>query len=79
MTNQAGVEIDLGLNGFCIPGGHNRMINLLIVWTVRAYLLAKRDVKIDSQFFEFPEVCFERGDPLFECNFFFLGQYIGEM
>jgi hypothetical protein len=79
ITNQAGVEVDLGLNGFCVPGGHNRMINFLVVWAIRAYSLAKRDVKIDSQFLEFPEVCFERGHPLFECDFFLLGQYVLQM
>ena len=44
------IEVNFLFDGSCIHFSRLRLINLLVVWAVRTYLSAERNMKIESKF-----------------------------
>jgi hypothetical protein len=77
MAYDVGIEVDLCLEGMHVLLYHTRAIQLFVIRAVRAYLLAKGDMKVESKCVDILELVrkrLARASPFGEENLALTGQ-----
>jgi len=74
IANQPRIDVDLLLNSVCVPFCYLKVIDFLVVRTVRADLATEGDVKIEAEFVYALKSTLEGGGLVFKCNIVLFGE-----